>query len=93
VREAFATQIMHFDYRAGESALTVDTYKDGDRAGRTALIAGTSDPAYPISVNGITPKRLQDGRYSITLALSVGENRITVANGADTVELFLVRER
>lgn len=93
VRAAFAAQITHFDYRAGESRLTVDTYKDGDRAGRTALIAGQSDPAYPISVNGITPLRKQDGSYSITLALSVGENRITVANGADTVELFLVRER
>ena len=92
VREAFATQITHFDYRAGESTLTVDTYKDGDRAGRTALIAGQSDPAYPVSVNGITPLRRQDGSYSITLALAVGENRITVANGADTIELFLTRE-
>lgn len=92
VREAFAAKITHFDYRAGESTLTVDTYKDGDRAGRTALIAGQSDPAYPVSVNGITPLRLQDGSYSITLALAVGENRITVANGADTVELFLTRE-
>ena len=91
VRVAFATQITHFDYRAGESTLTVDTYQSGDTAGRTALIAGMSDPAFPISVNGITPLRRQDGRYSITLRLSVGENRITVANGDATVELMLTR--
>lgn len=93
LRDLFAVGITHFDYVDDGARLTVDTYANGDTAGKTALIAGQSNLAYPISVNGITPLRHKDGSYSITLALAVGENRITVANGKDTVELLLTREK
>ncbi len=93
LRDLLAVDITHFDYVDDGSVLTVETYQNGDTAGSTALIAGHSNLAYPISVNGITPLRHKDGSYSITLALAVGENRITVANGTDTVELILTREK
>ncbi|MBQ5390411.1 MAG: family 10 glycosylhydrolase [Clostridia bacterium] len=87
----FANEILYFDYADG-GRLTVDSYADGDTtSSATALISGKSNPAYPISVNGITPLRGKDGGYSITLALKVGLNRITVANGEQTIELFLQR--
>ena len=90
--EAFETKITYINYVDDGRVLTVDGYADGDTTAlATAEIRGESNLAYPISVNGITPLRKRDGRYSITLALAVGMNRITVANGEETVELFLLR--
>ena len=88
----FAPEILCFDYIGNGQTLTVDSYADGDTtASSVALICGCSDTGAPISVNGITPLRMRDGSYSITLSLAVGANRITVANGEQTVELFLIR--
>lgn len=92
LREVFKANITHYDYVDDGAVLTLDSYKNGDRAGETALIAGRSNLAYPISVNGITPLRKKDGSYSITLALAVGDNLITVANGDAKIEILLKRE-
>ena len=91
VREAFATDILYMDY-VSSGRLTVESCADGETTAAPSIeITGMSDLAHPISVNGITPMRKKDGSYSITLALREGLNRITVANGEDTVELFLLR--
>lgn len=88
----FATEITCFDY-VDSGSLTLDSYSDGDTtASASALICGKSNLAYPISVNGITPLRHKDGSYSITLSLAVGDNLITVHNGAETIEILLTRK-
>ena len=92
LQAVFAPEILYFDYIDDGTVLTVDSYKNGDSAGESALITGVSNLAYPISVNGVTPLRTRDGRFSITLALSAGDNLITVRNGEMTVELLLHRE-
>lgn len=89
----FAPEILCFDYVDDGSALTLDSYADGDTtSSAAALICGRSNPGYPISVNGITPLRHKDGSYSITLALAKGDNLITVQNGAEKIEILLTRE-
>jgi len=92
LKTVFASEIVYFDYIDDGVSLTLDTYKSGDTAGESALIAGRSNLAYPISVNGITPLRLRDGSYSITLALAGGDNLITVVNGEERIEILLRRE-
>lgn len=90
--EQFAPEILCFDYIGNGQTLTVDSYADGDTlSSAAALICGRSDTGAPISVNGITPLRTRDGSYSITLSLAVGANRITVVNGEQVVEFFLIR--
>ncbi len=90
--DLFATEITYFDYVDDGSALTLDSYSDGDAtSSATALICGKSNLAYPISVNGITPLRRKDGSYSITLALAAGDNLITVINGEEKLEILLTR--
>lgn len=87
----FETEITCFDY-VDSGTLTVDSYNNGDTTtSETVLICGNSNSGYPLSVNGITPLRYKDGSYAITLALRIGENRITVANGEQIVDLFITR--
>lgn len=89
----FETEITCFNYVDDGSALTLDSYSDGDTtASASALICGRSNLAYPISVNGITPLRHKDGSYSITLALAVGDNLITVQNGEERIDILLTRK-
>ena len=89
LRLLFAKNITHYAYRDDGTRLRVDTYQSGDTAGESALIAGKSNLAYPISVNGITPARQKDGSFAITLALAAGDNLVTVCNGEMRIELIL----
>ncbi len=86
--DIFSSELAYFDY-VDSGTLTLESYGDGDTAGESALISGKSNPAYPISVNGITPLRLKDGSYSITLALRKGDNLVTVVNGSEKIEIVL----
>ncbi len=93
VRDIFTDAYLYPDYTDRGEALCVDGYVSGQTVAEDAvLISGMSNPAYAVSVNGITPLREKDGRYSITLALAKGNNLITVACGAEKLELVLIRQ-
>lgn len=86
----FESDYGYYDYVDDGAYLTIDTYRNGDTTqSDTALICGNSNLAYPLSVNGITPLRDKNGRYSITLALGEGDNLITVINGREKREILL----
>lgn len=53
---------------------------------------GVSNPAYAVSVNGITPYRKKDGSFTLTLALREGDNLITLQNGDARLELVVVKD-
>ncbi len=92
VKEAFSHTLGYYDYVDDGTRLTLDSYENGDEtSSETALIFGRSNPAFPISVNGITPLRDKGGNYSITLSLAAGENLIIVSNGEQKIEIVLYR--
>lgn len=93
MREIFADDYMYPAYTDSGIPLQIDGYVSGQTVTEDAvLITGMSNPAYAVSVNGITPLREKSGRYSITLALAEGNNLITVACGSEKLELVLVRK-
>ncbi len=51
-----------------------------------ATFTGVCRPDLPLSVNGITVEKAEDGSFSYSLALNTGENVITVTNGIETYE-------
>lgn len=55
------------------------------------LICGTSDPAYPLTVNGSAIARNEDGSFQYRAALSLGKNEIVITHKDDTETLTVER--
>ena len=55
-------------------------------------MSGSSNPAYALSINGITPYRKKDGSFTLTLSLRTGDNLITLQNGREKREFIVVRD-
>lgn len=56
------------------------------------VVSGSSNPAYALSINGITPYRKKDGSFTLTLSLRTGDNLITLQNGREKREFIVVRD-
>lgn len=93
VKALFEKQIYYPDYADDGSLPVLSSVYDGMHVTDTVLtLTGTSNLAYPVSVNGITPYRKKDGSFTLTLALHDGNNLITVQNGTVRSELIVVKD-
>lgn len=93
VKALFSKAISYPDYTDDGSLPTLAAVQDGAHVTDASLtLVGASNPAYAVSVNGITPYRKKDGSFTLTLSLRDGDNLITVQNGAAKLELIVTKD-
>lgn len=93
VKALFSKAISYPDYTDNGTLPALAAARDGMHVTDASLkLSGTSNPAYAVSVNGITPYRKKDGSFTLTLALRDGDNLITVQNGAAVLTLVVVKD-
>lgn len=70
--------------------LTLDSHKDGQTVSAPKItVTGMSNPDYMLSVNGLTPVRKKNGGYEVDITLKKGDNKITVLNGKERIEITI----
>lgn len=93
VKALFSKAISYPDYTDDGSLPTLAAVQDGAHVTDASLtLVGASNPAYAVSINGITPYRKKDGSFTLTLSLRDGDNLITVQNGAAKLELIVTKD-
>ncbi len=80
-------EIIYPDIVSDGRALAISSPEDGSYMNVTATyVLGTSDPAYPVYLNGEPISRTKSGHFSLYLPLEKGENTfVFTQNGEETV--------